>query len=130
MKHRDIWAAVRRHLHSAPRTVRRVKVKAHTTEEDLAAGRYGIAEHTRAGNKLADTEAGDAATLAAAPRIETREVQLQDTLGFLLLRRLTTINMHCAKLDVYKYEQRVDRNPRIRNTVCLTEHFRATEHTI
>jgi len=109
MKHRDIWAAVRRHLRSRPeRNIRCVKVKAHTTEDDLAKGKYGITHFTREGNKFADKEAGDAADEAAAPHIETREVQMQDTAGYLILRRLTAINMHCAKLDVYHHDKRLD----------------------
>ena len=84
MKHRDLWAVVRRRVNSRPdRRIRCIKGKARTTEEDLAAGRYGTTQHARNGNKLVDTEAGDAATLAAAPHLETREVQLQDALGSL-----------------------------------------------
>ena len=58
---------------------------------------------------------------------------MQDTAGFLVLRRLTTINMHCAKLDVYQHDknldQRVDwRGSKKRNSIFLTEHIRATQH--
>ena len=132
-KHRDLWAVVRRCVKSRPdRKIRCVKVKAHTTEEDLAVGRYGITKFTREGAKLADKEAGDAAYSAAVPHIETREVRLQDAFGFLLLRRMPIINMHCAKLDAYKHDkqdERVDRKRSIRSTVCLTEHLWATEHS-
>ena len=95
-KHRDLWAIVRRCMRSRPdRRIRCLnKVKAHTTEEDLAVGRYDITRYTRDGNKLADTDAGEAAKRAAIPYIEQREIKEQDKVGFLLLKRLVTIDIH------------------------------------
>ena len=37
--------------------------------------------------------------------IDTREVQAQDASGYVILRRFVAINMHCVKLDVYKYDK-------------------------
>ena len=52
-KHRDLWAIVRRCIRSRlDRRMRCVKVKHHTTEEDLAVGRYGITRYTRDGITL------------------------------------------------------------------------------
>jgi len=134
MKHRDIWAAIKRHMLCRPdRSIRCVKVKAHTTEDDLAKGRYGITVFTREGNDLADAAANQAAEEAAVPSIETREVQAQDASGYVILRRLVTINMHCVKLDVYKYDKTLDAKLDWKGSMCktafLNEHFRATTHT-
>ena len=74
MKHRDIWAAIRRHILDRPaRSVRCVKVKAHTTEDDLAKGKCGITEFTRDGNNLADEAANYAAEEAAVCPIKMRD---------------------------------------------------------
>jgi len=132
MKHRDIWASIRRHLHSAPRTVRCVKVKAHTTEDDLAQGKYGITVFTREGNNLADAAANYAAEQAAVCPIKIREMRAQDAAGYVVLRRLVAINMHCVKLEAYKREKAIEaklvwKGTRL-GTALFNEHLKATSH--
>jgi len=134
MKHRDIWAAIRRHMLNRPtRSIRCVKVKAHTTEDDLAKGKYGITDYTREGNNLADEAANYAAEEAAVPAIEIREVRAQDASGYVILRRLGAVNMHCVRLDAYKYDKALDAKLDWKGSRCGTaffnEHFRATTHT-
>ena len=133
MKHRDIWAAIRRHLHIRPeRSVRCVKVKAHTTEDDLAQGKYGITVFTREGNNLADAVASYAAEQAAVCLIKIREMRAQDDAGFVVLRRLVAINMHCVRLEAYKRDKALDAKLDWKGSRCGTaffnEHFKATSH--
>ena len=42
------------------------------------------------------------------PPIEIREARAQDASGFVILRRLVAVNMHCVKLDAYKYDKALD----------------------
>jgi len=132
MKHRDIWAVVRRYLLSQPRRVRCVKVKAHTTEDDLVQGRYGITVFTREGHKLADTAANYAAEQAAVCPVRIREIRAQDAAGYVVIRRLVAINMHCVRIDAYKREKAIEaciawRGARL-GTALFAEHLKATSH--
>ena len=134
MKHRDLWARVKRHVLNDKRRIRCVKVKAHTTEDDLAEGKYGITVFTREGNKLADTAADDAAKLAAICPVTIREIRSQDAAGYVVMRRLVAINMHCVRLEVCKRQQVVESGIALRDrrlgTALHAEYLKATTHQV
>ena len=114
------------------RSVRCVKVKAHTTEDDFAKGTYGITEFARDGNNLADVAANYAAEEAAVCPIKIREMRAQDASGFVVLRRLVAANMHCVKIEAYKHDKALDAKLDWKGNRCGTaffnEQFKATTH--
>ena len=134
MKHRDLWIQVKRHVLSEHRKIRCIKVKAHTTDEDLRTGKYGITEFTREGNRLADKAADEAAQMAAIDQCITDKVRMMDADAYVVLRRLVVVNMHCVRLDVCKRQQlaeaKISFHERRLGTAMHAEYLKATSHRV
>ena len=136
MKHRDLWSQVKRQIlwTKGYREIRCVKVKAHTTEEDLKTGKYGITEYTREGNRLADMAANDAADMAAIDQCLVDRVRAADAEAFVVLRRLVAVNMHCVGLDIERRQQhdeaRITLHDKRLGTAVYAEYLKAASHKV
>ena len=137
MKHRDLWMQVRRQVlyTEGVREIRCVKVKAHTTEEDLRTGKYGITEFTRAGNNFADRAANEAADMAAIDQCIVTRVRATDAEAYVVLRRLVAVNMHCVRrLDINKKQQhaeaKISLHEKRLGTAMYAEYLKATSHKV
>ena len=59
--------------------------------------------------------------------ITIREMRAQDASGFVVLRRLVAINMHCVRLEVYKRDKALDAKLDWKGRRCDTAFF--NEHS-